>query len=387
MEKGLLSLKRRGRGNGVKKKQTNVYDVPSKGNDLLNLDTTSVSNVAKYLDQNAQRAPQYVTNTLGANTRNSIRMGLILENIRGDDVNSNANVEPTTNESLLASMSFATLLKGDTSWKSVNFCTLITPQEMGLMWLSRWSLFEWLANGLLIRIMVSFWESGWLHPSKNGLDAMLENGPWFIRNNPLILKNGIRMSSNARALIELRADMELKDTIVVAMPKLVGEGFYMCTIRVEYEWKPPRQATKGVLVGLNVSFKSTKPIYRPVSNNNGASTSSKKKQAEVSRQVVSNSNPFDALNSIENDDDLVRMRGFQSQNPLVPTRNVDSESEVEVVFDETANLMVSMSFRGGSDKGYGTIRLLKKWRETKWDDDYDPYDADLYESHDMSDHL
>ncbi|GJY43618.1 hypothetical protein Tco_0431831 [Tanacetum coccineum] len=31
------------------------------------------------------------------------------------------------------------------------------------------------------------------------------------------------MSSYCRAMIELRADMELKDTIVVAMPKLVGE--------------------------------------------------------------------------------------------------------------------------------------------------------------------
>ncbi|GKA06995.1 zinc knuckle CX2CX4HX4C containing protein [Tanacetum coccineum] len=46
-------------------------------------------------------------------------------------------------------------------------------------------------------------------------------------------------SSYARAMIELRADVELKDTIMVAMPKLIGEGFYMCTICVEYEWKPP----------------------------------------------------------------------------------------------------------------------------------------------------
>ncbi|GJW13720.1 putative reverse transcriptase domain-containing protein [Tanacetum coccineum] len=42
-------------------------------------------------------------------------------------------------------------------------------------------------------------------------------------------------SSYARAMIKLRADVELKDSIVVAMRKLVGEGFYMCTIRVEYE--------------------------------------------------------------------------------------------------------------------------------------------------------
>nr|GEZ36586.1 hypothetical protein [Tanacetum cinerariifolium] len=74
----------------------------------------------------------------------------------------------------------------------------------------------------------------------DGLDAMLENGPWFIQNNPLILKNGTRMSSYARAMIELRADVELKDNIVVAMPKIAGEGHYTCNIRIEYEWKPPR---------------------------------------------------------------------------------------------------------------------------------------------------
>nr|GEX27732.1 hypothetical protein [Tanacetum cinerariifolium] len=49
-------------------------------------------------------------------------------------------------------------------------------------------------------------------------------------------------SSYARAIIELWSDVELKDTIRVAMHKLVGEGFYTCTIRVEYEWKTPRCA-------------------------------------------------------------------------------------------------------------------------------------------------
>ncbi|GJX84749.1 hypothetical protein Tco_0335523 [Tanacetum coccineum] len=133
----------------------------------------------------------------------------------------------------------------------------------------------------------------------DALDSMLENGPWFIRNNPLILKkwnpdvnlikedvgnvpvwvklHGVPViafsedglsaiatklgtplmldsytsdmciqswgrSSYTRALIEIRADVELKDTIMVAMPKLVREGFYTCTIRVDYEWKPPRCA-------------------------------------------------------------------------------------------------------------------------------------------------
>nr|GEX81907.1 hypothetical protein [Tanacetum cinerariifolium] len=48
------------------------------------------------------------------------------------------------------------------------------------------------------------------------------------------------MSSYARVLIELRADVELKDNIVVAMPKISKEGHYTCNVLVEYEWKPPR---------------------------------------------------------------------------------------------------------------------------------------------------
>ncbi|GJS38888.1 hypothetical protein Tco_0563931 [Tanacetum coccineum] len=192
----------------------------------------------------------------------------------------------------------------------------------------------------------------------------------------------------------------------------------------------PRQATRGVLVGPNVRFKSTKQIFGPISNKNGASTSGTKKQAEVSREEVSNSNPFDALNYVVDDDDLGTNEGDSKSagkgslhvahgsssntpiidkidklerqilngklmfvdddgNPLVPTGNVDcdSESEVEVVFDKTENLMVSTSFKGGSDRGYDTNSLLEQWRETKRDDDYDPYDEDLYESNDMSDQL
>ncbi|GJY73533.1 hypothetical protein Tco_0477964 [Tanacetum coccineum] len=50
------------------------------------------------------------------------------------------------------------------------------------------------------------------------------------------------LSSYVRAMIKLQADVELKDNIVVVMPKITREGFYTCNIRVEYEWKPPRCA-------------------------------------------------------------------------------------------------------------------------------------------------
>ncbi|GJS56893.1 putative reverse transcriptase domain-containing protein [Tanacetum coccineum] len=80
---------------------------------------------------------------------------------------------------------------------------------------------------------------------------------------------------------------------------------------------------------------------KPVSNKKGVSTNGKNKQVEVSRQEVSNSNLFDALNSIRNDDDLDRIDKLERQildgkimfedddgNPVVPTCIVDSESGV-----------------------------------------------------------
>ncbi|GJY65478.1 RNA-directed DNA polymerase, eukaryota, reverse transcriptase zinc-binding domain protein, partial [Tanacetum coccineum] len=44
----------------------------------------------------------------------------------------------------------------------------------------------------------------------------------------------------AKVMIELRADVELKDHIVVVMPKITREGHYTCNVHIEYEWKPPR---------------------------------------------------------------------------------------------------------------------------------------------------
>ncbi|GJW96750.1 ribonuclease H-like domain-containing protein [Tanacetum coccineum] len=87
--------------------------------------------------------------------------------------------------------------------------------------------------------------------SMDGLDAMLENED--VGNVPVWVKlHGVpvmTLSEDGLVMIELPADMELKDTIVVAMPKLVREEFYMCTIHVEYEWKPPRCHEKLIIDG------------------------------------------------------------------------------------------------------------------------------------------
>nr|GEV60493.1 hypothetical protein [Tanacetum cinerariifolium] len=92
------------------------------------------------------------------------------------------------------------------------------------------------------------------------------------------------------ALLRYLADVELKDTIVMAMPKIIREGYYTCTVHVENEWKPrrcscckvfghtqeecpknirlsvaknlkkPSQTSRGVLVGLKVGLNLIKNI-------------------------------------------------------------------------------------------------------------------------------
>ncbi|GJR54707.1 reverse transcriptase domain-containing protein [Tanacetum coccineum] len=75
-------------------------------------------------------------------------------------------------------------------------------------------------------------------------------------------------------------------------------------------------------------------------------------------------------------------------NPLVPTGIMENDSEVVVVFDETANLRISTSGKDGSDKGYGTNSLLEQWKDSYPDnDDYDMHDDDMYENHNLPEHL
>ncbi|GKC92162.1 hypothetical protein Tco_1157604 [Tanacetum coccineum] len=84
--------------------------------------------------------------------------------------------------------------------------------------------------------------------------------------------------------------------------------------------KTPTQTVRGVQVGPNAGFKQTKQVYRPVSQKNSASTSGKKKQVGLSRQDVSNSNSFDVLNSVENDDTL----GTNGRNTKVAEKGASS---------------------------------------------------------------
>ncbi|GKF10855.1 hypothetical protein Tco_0048781, partial [Tanacetum coccineum] len=94
-----------------------------------------------------------------------------------------------------------------------------------------------------------------------------------------------------------------------------------------------------------------------------------------------NANPFDVHNSVDNDVEFgtnggttnLKIDKIERQicegklrlldndgNSLVPTGIVESDSEMELVFDETANLRISTSDKDERDKSYGTNSLLEQ---------------------------
>ncbi|GKC29516.1 hypothetical protein Tco_1036810 [Tanacetum coccineum] len=140
--------------------------------------------------------------------------------------------------------------------------------------------------------------------------------------------------------------------------------------------KKANQAIRGVSVGRKMGFKSVKQVYRQVSNKNNVNTSGNTKKDMEPTIEVSNSNPFDLLNSVENDVDLGTNGGtsklaskkanscgssFWNGKPLAKVDSSgdhDSEDEVASVDNEMAN------FQASKKVGYGTNSLLEQWKET-----------------------
>nr|GFA46909.1 hypothetical protein [Tanacetum cinerariifolium] len=149
------------------------------------------------------------------------------------------------------------------------------------------------------------------------------------------------MSRNARVLIEIRADVELKDNIVVAMPKLADERFYSCNdecpknldAEVVKNMKKHSQTPRGVLVGPKVGFKPVKQVYRQVEKIN------KMKILIIEGKVT-----------------LVDGEG----KPLIngdSSGDHDSEDEVASVHNDIAYFLAS------TKDGYGINSLLEQWKE------------------------
>nr|GEV54145.1 hypothetical protein [Tanacetum cinerariifolium] len=146
------------------------------------------------------------------------------------DTNLHTLTELDTNVGILGPTSYAKLVTGKPSRKSVNVRTLIAPAE-------------------------------------NGADVAI-------------------LLVSIRAISQHYANM-VYDIIMVAMPKLVSEGFYVSTIHVEFEWKPPTCSSYEVF-GQVLKECRKKVVSKVVKNlkNSKEATQEKPTESEASEQIV-----------------------------------------------------------------------------------------------------
>ncbi|GJW68929.1 zinc knuckle CX2CX4HX4C containing protein [Tanacetum coccineum] len=169
-----------------------------------------------------------------------------------------------------------------------------------------------------------------------------------------VVMKRVGRSSFARCLIEVNSDADLVDVVTIGIPSLSREGFTKETIRVEYEWRPPRcdicrifshvhdHCPKKVFVGPSVKQTiryepkaTTSAPKKGVTNvgNTSQSTSMLKTTGYSSKKdILSISNSFSALNDEEEDD----------------------EEDVQNVYDESANLFQNTK-AGGSSSFTATV--------------------------------
>ena len=278
-----------------------------------------------------------------------------------------------------------------------------------------------------------------------GLEAVLEGGPWMIRKSPIILKKwsldtclrkeeltsvpiwvklhdvplqvfeeeGIRLissfigklvmldsyttsmcmdswgrSSFARCLIEVDSHSDLLDTVTIGFPSLTGEGFIKESIRVEYEWRPPRcnlckifghtqdQCSEKVVRPptqvISPSIVSTSHVTTPTVelDTDGFQKVGKKKKKK-GKAKAANGNPSvgtsvkqfkpvpkattsepkkgaNTMGTAHTSLSQLKSTGNASKEVNVSTSNpyaalvMDDEGKVEMVSDESANLFANM---------------------------------------------
>nr|GEY16741.1 hypothetical protein [Tanacetum cinerariifolium] len=258
---------------------------------------------------------------------------------------------------------------------------------------------------------------------------MLESGPWLIHNVPLILQkcfteDGLSVTATlmldtyttsmfmeswswsnfARTMSDLHADVELKDTFVMAV---FGHSLEQCLKKTitDVNVKTQRQVVRDLRVGpkyphcpqpvqtmnfkkidnRQANYKDTNS--KKVSSNNNSSSKSMVDVASSSGTKIMTLNPFDVLNMVDKYIGVLPSDSINSKNNDVNVGNSkyvnlyndhnDRENKVEDDDNETASFMASKSSKGiGSSKSKceaGKTSLYEHWK-----DDYDdnPYDDD-----------
>ncbi|GJY54079.1 zinc knuckle CX2CX4HX4C containing protein [Tanacetum coccineum] len=155
--------------------------------------------------------------------------------------------------------------------------------------------------------------------SHDGMVKTLDGGPWFIGSMPIFLNfttqlgrpimldactrdmclNPYGRNSYARVLVELSSECDVLESIVVAIPLPKGEGYYLETLDVEYEWESGlcdagiqhKKKVQTRLLNQKQGFRFPKPnlIYGPVSKPSTSIENTSKPNSNaphVSKEVV-----------------------------------------------------------------------------------------------------
>ncbi|GKA43347.1 retrovirus-related pol polyprotein from transposon TNT 1-94, partial [Tanacetum coccineum] len=242
--------------------------------------------------------------------------------------------------------------------------------------------------------------------SIDGLDAMLENGSWFIRKkwhpNKNLLKEDVSTVLVWVKLHGVPVTAFSEDGLSAIATKLgVGEKKIV---------KKPSQTSRGIPVGPKMGFKHHKE-YRPVPKKATANSSSnKKKGAEptikgttnlvINGATSSRSSFMNVDNSSSGTTPIIeKIKKFgdlltSGQAILVdkagnPLKKVEFPGEYESK-DEVASVDNDMARSMAYERvGFGTQSLLEQWRDSYGNGAYDddPYNDDMYEGQDLSHEL
>ncbi|GJY36081.1 hypothetical protein Tco_0421459 [Tanacetum coccineum] len=205
--------------------------------------------------------------------------------------------------------SYTKLVTGKPSRKSMNFCTLVAPAR----------------NRADVAISVD---------SKDGMDAMLENGPWFIRNNPFILK---------------KSDLDVFGHVLDECPKNIVFDVVKNMKNLRQAARCVQENSKSARKRANSGVSLSNHGFFHVASTTTSTTPIVERIDKLERQII--------------DGKLTLVDDNEKPLPKVVSMvHEDSDNEVEDVLD-------------------GTMEVKK------CDDDYDPSDDDMYESHEMSKNL
>ncbi|GJU18482.1 zinc knuckle CX2CX4HX4C containing protein [Tanacetum coccineum] len=218
--------------------------------------------------------------------------------------------------------------------------------------------------------------------SRAGLEAVLEGGPWLIRKSLIILK---KWSMDTRllkeeltriliwvklhdvpiqvfkedgiSLIAKFIEADLVDVVTIGILSLSGDGFTNETIRVDYEWRPPRcDICKifGHVPDYCPKKMMTPPIVTTYNIVTPTFTGPSVKQNVRYEPNTTTTAPRKGATYV----------GNTPQSPsMLKTTEDDDEKDVENVHDESANLIQNIK-AGGSSSFTAADGLVKDQTST-----------------------